>query len=396
MHKKNTHIYLKAIIALCFYSQITNAQTTTTLHVDIDNFNAGTVSEVFKNVHFIPLETTKESMIGNIYQLEVIKDHFVIADNLSNSIFFFNRKGKFEYKVKAHKPDRFIDNFICDEQNNKLVVQTEANVINVFDLEGNFIKRVKLPFSFYGFFLLNKDTITYNANRPNKPSQTDTTLYALHYATNYDHFFKVSFPYNPKIEICEYNQLTNPFSQVRGSDVAIFSLPYHYQIYALHDTGISHIYNFLFPLKYSIPPNFNTAEFTGKKEDYIYRNNNNINKIIGLEKVYKLGNYLLFTIRIRRAEARKYAYNLNTHDLISFDHVVGDSSSYFLPILKFTEGMGTVYEGHIYSTIPSFVLDNTKKHHPLDHYSTELDAYYKHHDKWSNSFIIEADLKENL
>lgn len=388
-------LFVNSIIQV-FLLQVVHAQSVTKLHVDIDNFNGGTVSEVFKNVHFIPLETTKESIVGTITQLEVTEDNFIISDVQTNSIFFFNREGQFEFKIKAHKPDRFIGNFAIDEINNKLVVQTEVDVINVFDLKGNYIKRVKLPFTFRSVFLFKNGTILYNVDKPSKAAKEDTTLYDLRYATDYDHFFEESFPYNPKVEFWEYNTFTNPFPHISGNDSVLFSLPFHYNIYALHDTGIYHIYKFLFPAKYSVPINFNSKKFAGKKIDFLFHHKENVNKIIGLEEAYKLGDNLLFTIRIRGAEARKYAYNLNTSSLISFDHIVGDSSSYFMPILRFYEGMEAVFHNHIYSSMPTFVVDKVNKNKPLNHYCPALEAYFKNHDKWTNPFIIEADLKDNL
>lgn len=394
--KTLSYFVIQSVIIQLLLLLVAHSQSVTKLHIDIDNFTGGTVSEVFDNIHFIPLETTKESLIGNIAQLEVTNDHFIVSDNQTNSIFFFKKNGDFEFKIKAHKPDRYIGNFSIDKKKKILIVQTQAEAINIFDLKGHFIKRVKLPFSFGSFFLFQNGTIVYNVNKPNKPTKVDTTFYDLYYTTNYDYIFKKASPYNPRVVFNEYNIYTNPFSHTSGSDSTFFSLPYYYNVYGLCDTGVYHIYKFLFPAKYSVPVDLNTKKFSGKKVDLLYRQKRNINKILGLEQIYKLRDNLLFTIRIHRAEPRKYCYNLETGSLISFDHIVGDSSSYFIPVLRFYEEMGTVFNNHIYSTIPTYLLDKIHKQKPIDHYSPKLESYFKDHNKWSNPFIIETVLKDNL
>jgi hypothetical protein len=88
------------ILILLAASILTNAQATT-LRIDPSSARGGTVSQLFDEVNFIPLETIKESLFGRIDQLEVTDKYFVILDDNTNSILIFDKTGKFHAKIKG-------------------------------------------------------------------------------------------------------------------------------------------------------------------------------------------------------------------------------------------------------------------------------------------------------
>ncbi|MEJ2881832.1 6-bladed beta-propeller [Pedobacter sp. GR22-6] len=70
-----------------------------TLRIDPSHAIGGNASDVFEELNYIPLESTRESTFGRIDQLEVTDDYFVIRDETTNCILFFKKNGKFHAKI---------------------------------------------------------------------------------------------------------------------------------------------------------------------------------------------------------------------------------------------------------------------------------------------------------
>lgn len=71
---------LSIIICLYLISVAEIKTQITTLHIDPDNAMSGTVSHIFESGRYIPLETTKVSSFGKIYQLKITDKYFIITD----------------------------------------------------------------------------------------------------------------------------------------------------------------------------------------------------------------------------------------------------------------------------------------------------------------------------
>src|SRR5690606_26101942 len=61
----------------------------------------GKFEDFFSKAAYIPLETSANSMIGNISRLCYFRDQFFILDKKGNSILIFDKKGKFLDKIEA-------------------------------------------------------------------------------------------------------------------------------------------------------------------------------------------------------------------------------------------------------------------------------------------------------
>ncbi|MEO9021742.1 MAG: 6-bladed beta-propeller [Ginsengibacter sp.] len=64
------------ILSFILCSVLSIAQPTT-IRIDPANARGGTTSQIFDEVNYIPLETTKESLFGQIDQLAVTEKYFV-------------------------------------------------------------------------------------------------------------------------------------------------------------------------------------------------------------------------------------------------------------------------------------------------------------------------------
>lgn len=108
-------------------------------------------SSIFASVKPILLETTEESMIGEIDGIQVIDSLIFILDkNIAKSLFIFNKDGSFIRKLGklGNGPGEYLDisDFTIDKANEKIyTLDPGSEKINVYDLRnGRFIKQ--LPF----------------------------------------------------------------------------------------------------------------------------------------------------------------------------------------------------------------------------------------------------------
>src|SRR5690606_790590 len=80
-----------------------DTSTIRTLRIDPTTASGGNMSQVFDEINFIPLETTKESIFGDIGQLEVTENLFIVFDHDTKCILIFDRKGKYKTKIDMGK-----------------------------------------------------------------------------------------------------------------------------------------------------------------------------------------------------------------------------------------------------------------------------------------------------
>lgn len=73
---------------------------TQTLRLDPGSTRGITVSQLFDEVKFVPLETTPESLFGEISRLEVANNCYIISDQDTHCILLFNLDGSFKTKIK--------------------------------------------------------------------------------------------------------------------------------------------------------------------------------------------------------------------------------------------------------------------------------------------------------
>jgi hypothetical protein len=74
-----------------------------TLRIDPTTARGAAASQVFEEIKFIPLETTKESLFGSIHQFRIADGNYVIWDYDTKAILIFNKDGKYKAKINASK-----------------------------------------------------------------------------------------------------------------------------------------------------------------------------------------------------------------------------------------------------------------------------------------------------
>lgn len=127
------------------------------------------LSEIASKVQYVPLETTKESLVNaGIITLSYVNGLIYVMD--MSQVKIFDSGGKYLSTVnrQGRGPEEYTDIINADvfPENGNIVVMTSAGTLNGYDIKGNFISRVRLP-ALEGHFLVNcfkQDRNTYVAS----------------------------------------------------------------------------------------------------------------------------------------------------------------------------------------------------------------------------------------
>jgi len=140
-------------------------------------------SEVISDYSFIHLETTIESFIGGIGQIEIFKDKIIILDDQSNNILVFTINGKFIHKFtnRGNGPGEFIQpfSFYIDQKGSLLLYDMQLNRLLKYDLNSlKFIEEIKMPVNYSKSFsfLPDDDLYLYYGNKESKNYKDETIL----------------------------------------------------------------------------------------------------------------------------------------------------------------------------------------------------------------------------
>lgn len=396
--------FITLLIIMSGFSAVLNAQLFTSLRLDPDNALGGTSSDIFENVTFIPLETTKQSTFGKVTKLEVTDEYFIIFDADTDAVLIFALDGTFHAKISKRNAREYFGVFTLNRFAKEIILCT-GNKALIYTYDAKFIREIKIPQDVGGIHYLNSDTIVYHINRPLDYSKNSHQKFDLVYSNGFDRPFKSFLPYDSKYVKYEYNLPANLFSP-QNDGTFFFSMPYEYKIVQLGTKGIVHEYLLNFPLKYSLPNNFSTdSSFTGKRKEYIFRGYNRPHK----DNYYELSpffitadNYLLFHAQnISRiyTDKRDFLYSLKTGSLYSLNRIAGDNLSSAIPVLNKHLGqhMHHVKDHCLYTSISAIDLFEANSTNQTGvEVNTELSHFFFKGKKTDNPIIIISKLKTGL
>lgn len=149
----------------------------------VENIKA---SELYADIHYIPLETRDDCLIGEVSDLIKYKNRFYILDkDITYSVFCFDESGKFLFKINniGTGPGEYVrlTGFSINTDNDQLVLFDGAtDRILLYSLEGKYIESYKLGFhanefsymsdgfyAFYAAFTLSNNNLLKGGMYPN-------------------------------------------------------------------------------------------------------------------------------------------------------------------------------------------------------------------------------------
>lgn len=131
--------------------------TDSVIKVDLNPFlkkKSFDFGSLIKEVKLTPLETTDESLLDDVLKIHVSDSNIFIYDKFKGGgIVLFERNGKFIRRIPNGKgPGELIRLYDIgfDKHKNELIAY-QHSFFSFFTRSGEFIRRVRLPFSFYNF-----------------------------------------------------------------------------------------------------------------------------------------------------------------------------------------------------------------------------------------------------
>ncbi len=411
------------LLSFIFYLNA-SAQEPKVLRIDPGFASGAPVSQVFEEIKYIPLETTKQSLFGTINRLEISEDYFIILDNSTNAILLFNKDGSFHAKIsikgsevysfKYEKEFRRIRVLTTNTQQLAVQVREKAETdsagaiallkrfikVNYYTTDGKTLKvpapeDVVTPEKFYSVTLPGGFSFSnFALAGEGMPSNTAFELNLSKGGKIYQSYF----PYNKKEDIARYGRyLTGQggFNPSQNDTIFYFTRPLDYSIYELTPLSLKEKYQVIFPLKNTVPQSFLTDKISQNDRRNFMRDNPSI--ITGLSDIYERKNRLFFKINNNergRSRSTSMLYDLKTGRLIDINSLSPDSLSSFLPVFDgpFSyESFKASDERHLYTYISSLRMfgsleSNVSKNIPIP---LELKEYFGKGDKKDNPIIIQ-------
>lgn len=388
-----------------------------TLRLDPSTARGAAASQVFDEVKFIPLETTKESLFGSISQFVVTDGNYIVYDYDTKAVLIFDRAGKYIAKVNSSKIEKDPkDNkvqefygFVLKTENGQDYIQiSTGKKIFYFDLKGKLFKKGMWnePGISYGNDKKFSNDITikeYYVDKKEKDSK-DSTFYKIALVKDKK---KVAayFQFHPDSSKNDENWGSSRIYNYGVPDELFYTINYEYNIYKLTPEKLSLAYHLIFPAVNSLPNDYATnPKYKGKRSEFF---SNNKKAFYRMENVYKAGENLYLNMKNfewNKSEKKSLIYNLKSGLITSVSDIEPDTLSQFLPVTDASNGyefenrgFHLFDKGYFYTSYSSLSMfgykelndDKKRTYDPL------LTEYFKTQNKKSNPVIIQLKPKTN-
>lgn len=161
------------LLSLCVYSCSSSPQThreeVEFLHLKLPDDLLQTrqeikLSDIADSVWYVPLETTMESLLGDLAKRNVVhfvNQQFYICDNHRNTVYRFSSDGKFLNRIgrKGQGQKEFLQflDFVVDGE--YLYMADFGNRIHKYHIDGTYVDKITLPKQSYRLMSLGGDTL---------------------------------------------------------------------------------------------------------------------------------------------------------------------------------------------------------------------------------------------
>ncbi|GAA4317582.1 hypothetical protein GCM10023149_15210 [Mucilaginibacter gynuensis] len=404
-------------LALLAQASLPDSSKLVKLRIDPVNSLGASVSDVFSEVEFIPLETSKDCLFGNIENLKIVDDHFVFFDYDTRSVYIFTAQGKYKTKIDAKKvpqerskkEENNFYGFVVEQVDGKdrIGIYTRKTMF-FFDLDAKLVKKVShddpvrknnRPKTYfksqdayvetYHLEKKDKDSIYYEIVTYNNNKET-----GKYFSYNPDKF-RTDSPIGNGTGVFDY-----------GADKEMFFVrPHDYTLYLATPDKLYMAYRFIFPFSLTLPADFSTAEeYKGKKFEYLRKNDK---KIYGIGNTYQIGDNLFFKthqMEFNQSQKNSFVYNFKNGRLLSMVDLQPDTLSQFLPVTD--AGLGYDFrqrgfqlykDGYFYTTYSSLVLYTVKDQNADKKrtYDDRLTQTFKKGSRKDNPIIVKLKPKTN-
>ena len=140
-------------------SKYENDPHITNISIDVSAIPEVNLADIFKKIDLIPLETKKESLIGNVDQLIYVKDSCYIIRDGDRNVLTFDKDGKFianSVSVRGNGPGEyaFVLSAIYNPFTKMIDILQPFNKVSSYTVSFHFVNEKKINYDGenYGFF----------------------------------------------------------------------------------------------------------------------------------------------------------------------------------------------------------------------------------------------------
>ena len=380
------------------------------LRIDPSNAFGGTAKEVLEDIEYIPLETTKESLFGQIDRLEVTDEHFVILDKSTNSILFFDRRGRYKHKIYGGNPNMDkscrILSFAVNNLTKELVYPSWKNKefkYMVFDFQGKKVREIPRNVNlFYDYKFIGKNEVVVSQNYQEAKEGESATKFMVNFYKDLQDNYANIFPYQSGDMALDQDYFTiHKNFTYGGSDTAfLFTKPQDYNVYKITPKTASLLYKYILPAQNSLPKGFLTdSVFKDKRLKLIQKGNVYFN----LQYCYLMAPNLIFHLSMWDGGTKEddFIYNLKSGQLFAYNHISTDETAFFLPLSgdrKVTVGFAASDGEHLFTELSSREMFRAQEEHKDKNikYNPILQQYFSKGTERDNPVILQLRLKDKL
>lgn len=233
------------ILTSCHPSSKNNQNNGTSINLSNPVHKTLNMSTFVSDIQYIPLETTDENFIGNVNQLLIADDKIIVVDQKTASIFFFDRKGKYLYKIanQGVGPEQYTEiNGVALNHKEGMVYVLDRKKVFVYTMDGDFEKTIQLEFLANDFICINHSLVfycDYGRNR-NLAKNGRTPLLAIYdLQTSKARYFLYQDSSIDLVEIIDSHMLRH----YSGREEGTLTFPLSDEVHLLTSDGVSSKYS---------------------------------------------------------------------------------------------------------------------------------------------------------
>jgi 6-bladed beta-propeller len=402
-----------------FITKSLYAQKVPVLRIDPSSAYGGNISAYFEKIEYIPLETTKESLLGAADKLVITDSSFIIGDWDTKSIYFFSLTGKLITKTRLPYEGSFGMDISYEKDRNRIAVRginwaTEKGDCKYYSLNGKLLSSSTAK--------INKETATlvylgngYNVGAGtsylNRGEKAKDKLYNLFSVYKEDKQGKSFLPYNQSHSLV-LSRLLGGYSLMWGHPLRIQSgafyaaEPLNFTVYKINKDSAVRAFKFVLPADKVIQQDIiekNDYKSVDSLIDEIAYNNK---IILQISNIFFVQNYLSFKFvpkiyLSKPGSEAEYQYNFLydtlSKRLISLERLATDATNYYLPLFghKANRDGLEYYDGYFYTSLSSLEMINQweKTKTKVTNYPPQLENYFNTENRKSNPVIVRLKLR---
>lgn len=236
------------------------------LRIDPMSFHDDQFSDLIEDVSLIQLETSTESLIGEIGKIEIKRDKIFIQDKSLHEIKIFNIDGKYLGKIsnKHQGPGGYIDIFSFSASKDGELIEIYDNrgfKFRTYNLNNEFIEEFSIDYLVSDFMKLENDKkVVYSGFLPSYNMDGFPNSSRLLFANKSD-VYQSAFDY----EYSESNPIRNIVGGFRnlsyyGDTIVLGAEIADFDIYHIFEDSIKKKYQIDFGDEFMPPINMNSSE----------------------------------------------------------------------------------------------------------------------------------------